>query len=425
VLQPGDDLEIVTNGSGSVWVCMSGSAMRQFAPLTVGTATSAQQAATYGQLLALVGSFGNIIGSNATQTFTNAITNGAIQYYGTTAAQVLTLPLWSTMVGKSTISFINTSTVPVTVSRQGTSDTIITVNNNGVASIVLQPGDDLELVVSGATGQYIARAGSALRQFSPLLVGTPNAAAAALNVAAQGHGKCQLTVTSATAIALTPHNGNNVIVNGIPLTLPSAGGTGSNTGLTASTVQYVYLAGTTASPSLVFSTTGHVTGTNGVEVMSGDATKTLVGMVYVNASGQFVPASAGNRLLCRSWFERIRRFDNITTATYTTTATALTELSSSARINFLCWADEAVQVFSVGEISNQTASASTTVTGYLDGASVTPAQAFTSPGSNFGAPYNVASIQTYSEAVLHFYTLYGSVSSGTGTVTVNQNLTLV
>lgn len=239
-----------------------------------------------------------------------------------------------------------------------------------------------------------------------------------------GHGQCRLSVASATSLVLKPYNGNSVIVNGVPLQLPSAGVSIANTGLAASTVYYVYLAGTTTSPSLVLSTTGHVTASNGVEVMNTDATKTLVGMVWANASGQFSPSAAGNRLLCRSWFNRSGTFDNITTASFNITNTSIAEISSTMRINFLCWADEATQVFTDGLIQNNTAGSNITVAGYIDGSSVTPTQAFTSPAANQGSPYNVGSVQQYSEAALHYYTLYGQVNGNTGTLTQNVNLLL-
>lgn len=427
-LQPGDDLELVGGGSTNVY-CVSGSALRQFNPLRVGTATASTHAVTLAQVQTYRGTLQGVGGANASTTYTAAQVIGSeIVYYGSTASQTLTLPTRASVVAlapNATVGFINRSSVAVTIATASGDGFAIAPNNTGLTSIVLQPGDDLQLVTDGSSSVWNAIGGASLRQFNPTVIAAGTATTHAMRIAQEGHGRCQLAVTSSTVITLSPHNGNNVIVNGIPLTLPSAGVTASNSGLTASTVYYVYLAGTTASPSLVLSTTTHVTGSNGVEVMSGDATKTLVGMVYSNASSQFVPSASGNRLLCRSWFERIRRFDNVTTGSYTTTSTSLAEISSSMRINFLCWADEAVQVFTNGLISNSTASATTSVTGYMDGASVTPAQAFNSPISNAGAPYNVASIQTYTEGVLHFYTLYGSVSSGTGTVTANVNIALV
>lgn len=240
----------------------------------------------------------------------------------------------------------------------------------------------------------------------------------------QGHGQCRLSVASATSLVLNPYNGNVVVVNGVPLQLPSPGVSISNASLAASTVYYVYLAGTTASPSLVLSTTTHVTGSNGIKVMSGDATKTLVGRVWTNASSQFVTTAAGNRMLCRSWFNRSSTFDNITTAPFNITNTSIAEISSAMRINFLCWADEAVQVFIGGLIQNNTAGSNITVAGYIDGFSVTPTQSFTSPVANQGAPYNVGSVQQYSEAVLHLCTLYGQVNGNTGTLTQNVNLVI-
>lgn len=48
-LQPGDDIELALPGVANVIDCVSGSALRQFSPLTIANAVSAQQAMTLGQ----------------------------------------------------------------------------------------------------------------------------------------------------------------------------------------------------------------------------------------------------------------------------------------------------------------------------------------------------------------------------------------
>lgn len=232
-----------------------------------------------------------------------------------------------------------------------------------------------------------------------------------------GHGQCRLSVASATSLVLKPYNGNNVLVNGVPLALPSAGVSVSNSGLSASTLYYVYLAGTTASPSLVLSATGHVTASSGVEVMSGDATKTLVGMIVTNSSSQF----STNSLLCANWFNRRKLLGNALTSSVTTTSTSATKLTTALDISFLCWADDIPQQFICGNIANNTNSIITNVYGYIDGSQAGLAQNYAGT-ANFGAPYSLSNSLGLSEG-MHTSSVYGSVSSSsTGTFSANHSV---
>jgi hypothetical protein len=101
-------------------------------------------------------------------------------------------------------------------------------------------------------------------------------------------GQCRLTKSGAN-IALSPVRGNLLTVNGVNVTVPSGGVTLAPSGLTPGTSYYIYA---TASGgvvnALVASTTAHATdATTGVEVMSGDSTKTLVGQVRPIAGPAF------------------------------------------------------------------------------------------------------------------------------------------
>ncbi|MBR7551793.1 hypothetical protein KC220_24955, partial [Mycobacterium tuberculosis] len=84
-----------------------------------------------------------------------------------------------------------------------------------------------------------------------------------------GHGQCRLSYVSGTQLKLSPYNGNNLIINGVPQQIPSAGVTLANTGLAASTKYYVYAYMNAGTMTLEAVTTAHATGTNGVEQKSG------------------------------------------------------------------------------------------------------------------------------------------------------------
>jgi hypothetical protein len=55
-----------------------------------------------------------------------------------------------------------------------------------------------------------------------------------------GQGQCRLSVASTTSLLLSPYNGNNVVVNGLPEQIPAGGLTLSNSGLQAPVVGSSY-----------------------------------------------------------------------------------------------------------------------------------------------------------------------------------------
>jgi hypothetical protein len=236
------------------------------------------------------------------------------------------------------------------------------------------------------------------------------------------HGQCRLSVSSTTTLLLSPYNGNSVIVNGIPLQLPTAGVTYTASGLSASTKYYVYLGGTTATPALSLSTTGYVTASNGVVVMNGDATKTLVGMVYTTASTQFVDAIATR--FCLNWFNRRKIVaTNAIAGPFSFTNTASAELTSSARTQFLAWSDDVpiATWSSYGTETSGTPSATTlNFQLYMDGS--TPY----GPGNGVVLQPSWNQIVTQTGALgglsegYHYSTLLTNVGTNGGTLAVNN-----
>lgn len=125
--------------------------------------------------------FNGSLSLNTSTSLTAAGAGAVIYYFGSTAGQTLTLPAAASLAPGQTYTFTNFASVPVTVARSG-SDTILV--GAGVGSIVLQPGDDLEMAVVN-TSQWVAT-GSAARQFAPLVVGAGTQAAHAAQVAQAG-----------------------------------------------------------------------------------------------------------------------------------------------------------------------------------------------------------------------------------------------
>jgi hypothetical protein len=226
-----------------------------------------------------------------------------------------------------------------------------------------------------------------------------------------GHGNCILTVTSSTTLTLAPYNGNKLIINGSYYQVPSAGVGLGNGGLSASTKYFIYAFVSAGVITLLASATGHQTGTNGVEIMTGDPTRTLVGMIFTNASSQFVDNTTTRT--CFSWFNRTMKPIALTGVGSTTSNTAVT---ISTGIFFLQWADGGVSIGVSGTISNNTAGANTQSTITIDG-SPFGANSFFSPfAANANGAISTRISGQFAEGA-HTMFLSGLVGAGTGSWT--------
>lgn len=184
-----------------------------------------------------------------------------------------------------------------------------------------------------------------------------------------GHGQCRLSVVSGTQLKLAPYNGNNLIINGVPQQIPAAGVTLANTGLTASTKYYVYAYMNAGTMTLEAVTTGHTTGTNGVEQKSGDATRTLVGMLLTDSStpGQFVDTAANRQIA--NWFTK-RNIPAVATLTVDTNFTggSFGKVTTSLDVTFPYWGDNDGGVASLsGSVANNTSGGQSQVAVFVDG----------------------------------------------------------
>jgi hypothetical protein len=253
-------------------------------------------------------------------------------------------------------------------------------------------------------------------------INTPNQVLASLAVLLGGHGRCRLSVASTTSLSLKPLGGNTVVVNGGILRIPAAGISVTNSGLAANTTYYVYLSGTTAAPVLELSATGHSTHTNGVEIKTGDPTRTLVGMVRTDASILFVDSALLR--YCINWFNR----RSISCSTYGVgfTVTGGGEVSSTLRNQFLTWADEAVDsVANALAVLNTTAARidftlsanSATNSSQPEGFGRVTCSA-TTAAATYAVPLNKSGRGVLPEGV-GYTTAYSGVSSGNALVTID------
>ncbi len=143
-------------------------------------------------------------------------------------------------------------------------------------------------------------------------------------------GQCQLAKSGA-ALVLSPYNGNNVILKTGTTwdrhTIPSGGVSLAATGLTPSTLYYIYLYNNAGTLTMEASTTGYATETTyGFTVKSGDSTRLLVGMAWVITGPAFEDTATARHV--RSWFH-----DPVLTGVGTYTTDRFTASPSYAVVN--------------------------------------------------------------------------------------------
>lgn len=234
-----------------------------------------------------------------------------------------------------------------------------------------------------------------------------------LDLLTAAHGQCRLSYVSATQLKLAPFNGRNLNVGGLPQQIPLAGVTVANTGLAANTVYFVYAWMSGATMALELSTTGHSTHTNGVEIKTGDSTRTLVGMCRTNGStpGQFVDDASNICVL--SYFNRQRKLGKAKFTANRTLAASVnvfTEVNTEIRVNFLTWADEPVRQAICG---GWTVTGAATGYAYANIDNETSGQrAWCATSANTTSAMASVDERTASEGY-HFGSLTGNCASGT------------
>ncbi|WP_309902479.1 hypothetical protein [Variovorax soli] len=226
--------------------------------------------------------------------------------------------------------------------------------------------------------------------------------------------QCRL-VKSGSILVLQRYNGVGLTINGVTYAIPSAGVSLAPTSLTPGTAYNIYAYMNAGTMTLEASTTAHATdSTTGIEIKSGDATRTLVGKAQPVA-GPAWSDSINSRLVI-SYYNRRPIFcqaglgGNISNS-----STSAAELSTTLQNVFLTWGDAASFSFD-GYASNSTAGAVCRSGLSLDGTSLLEAfNIAQDPGAgNVLMPVSVTGVFNTTEGG-HYVTAYVSVSAGTGT----------
>jgi hypothetical protein len=233
-----------------------------------------------------------------------------------------------------------------------------------------------------------------------------------------GHGQCRLVYTSTTSVTLNPKDGNRLIINGQSQMVPSAGVVGSITGLTASTVYYVYAYMNSGVMALEFSTTTHATNTTtNVEQKSGDPTRTLVGMIYVGNTNTI--SQTGSILTVSSYFSRVGKCLQIGLSA-NTSSTTFVNLHSGTPVQWLNWSDDQVIGVATGYAQSTSVGNSVSTAAFVDGTQYAGSVYTSSAAGYFGA-LNANVFGPVTEG-LHNAFMYGLTSNGTATYNLSLQI---
>lgn len=204
-LQAGDTLLLMSRGN-TEWDIIGGTGMVQFmSPLakTPAQFDSTTKLATTAFVNRALGSMAGYESHNASITLPATSAGYCVMLYGTTASQVCTLPLLSSVSTGSTYWVMNGGSVPWTVSVNSTStETFTSLAPGGVTSpttITLGVGDSIAFVASSSNYIWRAFGTTSAKLFtSPALTGTPTAP-----TATAGTSSTQLATTAFVSTAVS------------------------------------------------------------------------------------------------------------------------------------------------------------------------------------------------------------------------------
>lgn len=234
-----------------------------------------------------------------------------------------------------------------------------------------------------------------------------------------GHGQCFLAKSSSNLV-LSPKNGNQLIINGTAQAVPDAGVSLSTSGLSSSTLYYIYAYMNSGTMTLEASATAYAvsttSGNKGIVIKSGADTRTLVGMARTNGSTAWVDSDS--QRFVRSYFNE----DGVSTkksftASRNTTSTTFVEANSEIRNEALLWSGEKWHLALGGGGYNSAAGNAVWIAFALDGTTAeSGAPYFNGAGVNYANTLGGAICKTGLSEGYHYATLLLAVSAGTGTL---------
>jgi hypothetical protein len=277
-------------------------------------------------------------------------------------------------------------------------------------------------VISLPTGEfYIATtAHTSGGTFSPSNWVQTGAASSTWGTITGKPAEVRLKFVNTTTIRLDGIKTGKLSVGGVDRPVPATGPTLPATGLTVATLYYIYAYWTGTAVALEASTTTHITHTDGIEVKSGDPTRTLVGMGMPVTGALW--SFSGKAYLVRSYYNRApvaanQPFGGTYAGMVSTTAIELG--GGVEQIRFLAWDDEAALVVLSAQVFNSTANTITYVQSWLVNTvlaanTIGPLIGGSSPVVSGSVGLSSAAAMRCSEG-LHYATVFGAVAAGVGT----------
>lgn len=224
-------------------------------------------------------------------------------------------------------------------------------------------------------------------------------------------GQCRLTKSGAN-LSLDRFNGTRLFINGATEIIPVGGVTLAATGLAIDTTFFIYAFMSVGVMTLEASATAHATdAATGIEIKSGDATRTLVGLARTIAGPAWADTDA-QRFVIGYFNRRAIACRDFFTTPRSTTATSFVELNSEIRNEFLTWGDEAIEAMVTGSVNNATTGNPSRTTIGIDDATPEQGGSTVEPVALKLFPALAWTVQILSEGN-HYTTVLGVSDAGT------------
>jgi hypothetical protein len=175
---------------------------------------------------------------------------------------------------------------------------------------------------------------------------------------------------------------------------------------------YIYAFMNSGTMTLEAAPIAHATDTTtGVEIKSGDPTRTLVGLAATIAGPAW--SDSGQNALVASWFNPVSKTrQGVFTTQRSTASTTPVELNAEIRVQVVTFAGREIEARVSGEQSN-TAAAYIGTQLNIDGAGQNESCSGTVAGAGAGMVLGIAARKALAEG-FHFVSINGVVGSGTG-----------
>ncbi|WP_049732868.1 hypothetical protein [Rhizobium ecuadorense] len=352
-----------------------------------------------------------ILGTNAVSNFDDAFRTLMAQLRAGVDGEVV----YVTKAGNYTavandnnaiIRFTAVATLSLTAAATLAANWHLTVIADG-ADVTIDPNG--AETIDGAATLVVPNGFSALIVCSGTAFYTNKFVSLVQNKATMSFGECRVTLSGGNLL-LSRFNGQLLTINGLHYSIPSAGVTLAATSLTPSTLYYIYAYMNSGTMTLEASATANATDTvTGMQIKTGDATRTLVGMARPITGPAW--ADSNQQRFVRSWFnDQGVTLSGVLAASTDAASTSPSKLSTNLDIEALLWSGEVFDVTSSGAVFNNTADAGNISTIAFDGTGETAGAISLTTAISQNLPFSVSAIKTGLAQGYHLATLFASTN---------------